>query len=233
MTKMSNWKIHGTENDRVRSIMTNAHEKFSHSVRKQIPNKTIEYSGIVISPDEETTDSEQIEKRCYEKGGFKFLYKSYDDQNPETSPPLANEIRRFLESITPQYLRNLNLPFATVELQSCWIVCQRDGDYGTLHNHTSPGIDQSSLYSGMLYLDVPESINPTTFPNGCLHLIGESEIIYVPPIPGCVTLWPADVIHGIHPFRGAGDRTGIAFNISCVTNSHAENQIENPNKERK
>jgi hypothetical protein len=74
-------------------------------------------------------------------------------------------------------------------------------------------------------LNTPPSINPQTFPNGCLHIVtSKNTVVYIPPVPGTITLWPSKLLHGIHPFRGEGDRTGIAFdfvvtekeNLPCV-----------------
>ncbi|MEN3159557.1 putative 2OG-Fe(II) oxygenase [Alkalimonas sp. NCh-2] len=101
-------------------------------------------------------------------------------------------------------------------LDSCWGVCQREGDYGAMHNHTSPQTQQKDLYSGMLYLELPVSLTANTFPDGCLHLVTGERVVYIPPIKGCIALWPAEYMHGIHPFRGEGDRLGIAFNVAAV-----------------
>jgi len=211
---MKLWKSLNSEEKKIASILTNSADKFGQEIMELIPTTTISYSGIVISSDEGSIRGRQIEKQCYAKGGFQFLFKAYEPKF-KSEHCQANEIIEFLELISTHYLKQFT-DYRTALVQSCWVVCQREGDYGTLHNHTSPDCDQSRLFSGMLYLHVPECINPDTFPDGCLHLVSGAEVIYVPPVPGGLVVWPAKTLHGIHPFRGSGDRVGLAFNFSAV-----------------
>jgi hypothetical protein len=202
--------------DYIASARVSSFEVFASSVESLFKEDRIPSSGIIISRNGQIADGDDVEKSCYARGGFKFLFKSYaDDGVDESTFPLL-PLKSLLERIGRLYLSDvIGSGSQAVSLDVCWAVCQRDGDYGTLHNHIPPDHDGSARYSGMFYLHTPPSINPKTFPNGCLHIITPSEIVYFPPIPGTVVLWPSHLIHGIHPFRGLGDRLGIAFDLTA------------------
>ena len=126
-----------------------------------------------------------------------------------------HEIATLLNSVVFSYVRQFHgVTEGGDFLEVAWAVCQREGDYGTIHNHLSEGSDRERRHSGMLYLSCPASINARTFPNGCMHLICNDTVMHVPPIPGQIVVWPAWMLHGIHPFRGAGSRLGIAFDFN-------------------
>jgi len=212
------WQRTGNLEDKIASIMITNLDKFKSQISTIMGDKSISYSGIVISNNDNIADGSKMEKRCYNKGGFKFLYKSYmdDDVNSQSFP--IKEFKTMIEKIAKIYhLSIVGKKTTEVYLDSCWGVCQRDGDYGAMHNHTSPVDHEGVLYSGMIYLKVPDSISPTTFPDGCLHIVTKAGVTYLPPIENCIVFWPAELIHGIHPFRGNGDRLGIAFNVVMKT----------------
>lgn len=208
------WTRSKTLDDHIASARISSFEIYAVGVESLFKDDHVPSSGIVISKNGEIADGGDIEKSCYAKGGFRFLFRSYAESDVDESLfPLA-QMRSLLERLGRLYLADVvGSEMALVSLDVCWAVCQREGDYGTLHNHIPPDHDGSDRYSGMFYLRTPPSINPKTFPNGCLHIITSSEISYFPPIPGTVVLWPSTLIHGIHPFRGDGDRLGIAFDL--------------------
>lgn len=202
-----NWQTLGNSENNIRSIFTDNFSKFSEKL-EEIFSNGVGYSNIVITGDPQIT-GEIVEKSCYDKGGFKFIYKSYEEY------PLNNEYQELvnlLKRLCALYAKEINIKPTKIKVDSCWAVNQEDGDYGTIHNHKAPYEHEGKLFSGMIYLKIPKTINPSTFPNGCLHLICEKEIVYFPPIRNSVIIWPAETLHGIHPFRGNGKRIGIAFN---------------------
>ena len=99
-----------------------------------------------------------------------------------------------------------------------WTVRYKEGDYQSWHTHP-----QCAL-SAVLFLEVPDSINPDTFPDGMLHLLSNGNYdehtleinhsYYVKPEPGLVILFPASLGHMAYPFRGPGKRTVISFNYN-------------------
>jgi hypothetical protein len=172
------------------------------------------YSGIINLPSNEVADGKVVEENCYALGGFKYLYKRDDSEICEDAPA-REEVSALLNGVARTYARQFTDIIDEFNyLDVAWAVCQREGDYGTIHNHFPDGSDRERRLSGMLYLSCPPSINANTFPNGCLHLICNDNVMYVPPIPGQVVVWPAWMLHGIHPFRGSGSRLGIAFDFN-------------------
>lgn len=207
------WQRSGSEDQRIASIMLSDYEPYARAVERLVAGNSLPYSGIVLS-DSPYADGSKVEKSCYSKGGFKFLYRSYMETDIGDAEFPTRQLTSLLEKLAVLYLVDVvGSRGEKTYLDVCWAVCQRAGDYGTLHHHIAPGQDGGPRYSGMFYLRTPPSINPETFPDGCLHLVTPAEIVYVPPIPGSIVLWPSHLIHGIHPFKGEGDRLGIAFDF--------------------
>ena len=208
------WQRSGGDTDEIGSIMIAQLDWLDDSVRQLFQRDHVPDAGIVISSDDRVADGGRIEKNCYERGGFVFLVRPSGGEVDDRAFP-TGRLTALLERIGAMYVRDVvGLEDGHVTLASCWAVCQRDGDYGTLHNHVPPEGPGGDRYSGMLYLQIPATINPGTFPNGCLHIVtSEGGVVYIPPIPGSITFWPSELLHGIHPFRGSGDRLGIAFDM--------------------
>lgn len=173
--------------------------------------KMVGYSGVIDSLDNSIATGETIEDSCYAKGGFKYLYRGADNFLLEDFP--TSELISSLNAIARSYVETRGWSVETTEVDVAWAVCQRDGDFGTIHNHQREGQDDTR-FSAMLYLAAPPSINAGNFPSGCLHIIINDIVAYFPPIVNSVVAWPARALHGIHPFRGEGDRLGIAFDFT-------------------
>ena len=202
-----NWQVIGEKKQKIRSILTESFNKFLPQV-EDIYTSKVPYSGIIITSDSKLT-GKVVESSCYKKGGFVFLYKSYEQSYVDNGfKSLVDNIER----LSFIYANEINLNPKHIELESCWAVSQEEGDYGTIHNHKSYS-NNENLYSGMIYLKVPNNINPSTFPDGCLHFIINESVMYYPPIVNSVVIWPAEILHGIHPFKGENKRIGIAFNV--------------------
>ena len=101
-------------------------------------------------------------------------------------------------------------------ITNLWMVRYKEGDYQSWHTHP-----QSSL-SAVLFLEVPEGINPKTFPDGILHLLSNgnydeqtleiNKSYFVKPEPGLLIIFPSSIGHLAYPFKGPGRRTVISFN---------------------
>ena len=205
------WQRHGNKIDLIATIHCNDLSVFKDQTNNIFQNDKVPYSGIIMSSNNELIQGENIENSCYNKGGFVFLYKNYTTYYNKKFA--VEELLSTIIKLGKLYLKEIDLEYNEISIDSCWAVCQREGDYGTLHNHISPKKHNGKFFSGMIYLQIPESINGKTFPDGCLHLIGIDNIIYIPPVANTINIWPGEIIHGIHPFKGSGDRTGIAFNF--------------------
>jgi len=207
------WVRSGAVEYRVASVLLRGLEKYQDSVRQIFASDVVPYSGIVRTA-EGSYEGEVIEKTCYRRGGLVFLYKSYGDADIAEGQFPTSSFIRIIENLAKAYLREVGHgPFSDVRLDASWAVCQRAGDYGTLHNHLPLGYDGHTRYSGIMYLAAPSAIKPSTFPNGCLHIVTGNSVLYFPPIPGTVLFWPSGLLHGIHPFRGRGERLAIAFDV--------------------
>lgn len=103
---------------------------------------------------------------------------------------------------------------------AAWANINRDGSYNIVHNH--PGQHLSGVY----YVTVGEP-DPAHPMNGTFEFHDPrpaAEAMPVPgfdfgskqtfqPQPGMMLLFPSWHKHMVHPFRGAGERISIAFNV--------------------
>ena len=216
-TSTTRWARSSAREDLIGSTRVTRHEPLAAAVQRLFLDAAVPYSGIVLSLHDFTATKagptgDAVEKSCYQDGGYRFLYRSYaETANPGPGFP-TDVVVRLLTDVMTSYLREVVDRPGTAEVEACWAVCQRAGDYATLHNHVTPQQSAEDRYSGMLYLQTPETINPGTFPNGCIHIVTPNEVVYFPPVPGSIVIWPSHLLHGVHPFRGTGDRLGISFN---------------------
>lgn len=205
------WNVASAGHSRVATLNLEGFEEFIEPTRQLFLESTVPYSGIILS--NSVSEGEDIEKSCYMTGGFKQLFKSYDNVALDCEFPL-NALVKMLRSVATHFVKHYRSEGSCdVVLDLVWAVCQRENDYGTLHNHFPDYLGDQERYSGVLYLETPHGIGPRTFPNGCLHIVVDNSVLYYPPIPGVVVVWPSKVLHGIHPFRGEGQRTAIAFDF--------------------
>lgn len=216
MTEHLRWNIQDDPNRQIASVNIFGFDELKSSVSRIFNSGSVPYSGIILSNAKELASGEGVEANCYSKGGFRFVYKSYDGGCFVDNFP-TNQIINVVNTLGTSYLREVEgISSACAKIDVAWAVCQRDGDYGTIHNHVSGDANIETRYSGMLYLSTPDCVNPNTFPNGCLHIVVDNKAFYMPPVPGLFVIWPSWMMHGIHPFRGEGDRLGIAFDFNRV-----------------
>jgi uncharacterized protein (TIGR02466 family) len=103
---------------------------------------------------------------------------------------------------------------------SAWANVSRAGDYNVPHVHTS-------TWSAVYYVAVPSCCAEGS--EGALELIdprSATAMIGMPgrffatrrtivPEAGMIVLFPASVMHFVHPFRGAGERISIACDLTA------------------
>ena len=101
-----------------------------------------------------------------------------------------------------------------LRLIDIWLNCQMEGDYNPMHTH-------GGSFSGVVFLKVPPQINGTSFDGQlCFHGPEEYHLQsfrtgmaqYVLPSPGDFYIFPAFLMHEVHPFRGEGERRCFSFN---------------------
>lgn len=189
-------------------------ECLADSVASLFGVEPVAYSGVILGDDGASSSGECIEKSCYARGGYKFMLRDFGWMDEIDRSVHFDTIVPLLAIAAADYAESvLGRPNVEVATESLWAVCQREGDYATIHHHIPPGELSGNRISGMLYLCSPEGVNPSSFPNGCLHFIVNGVVVYCPPVPGSLVLWPSELLHGVHPFRGPGDRLGVSFNL--------------------
>ena len=110
-----------------------------------------------------------------------------------------------------------------------WVVSQKENEYIPVHNHYNQR--ESCKISGVLYLKVPEQIKcnnniaikggkdgQLVFTGmGGADLFSTTVQYNVPPEAGWLYLFPSTLNHQVYPFKGAGERRGISFNIDVIS----------------
>jgi len=109
-----------------------------------------------------------------------------------------------------------------LRLERSWIVDQRENDYQILHAHLP------NVLSGIIYLDVPETVCKATYPDGVLTLL-EGQPFVITPTVGDMYIWPAYMLHHVNPFRGDGRRLAVSFNLLDAQRRHMAPVYYTPN----
>ena len=103
---------------------------------------------------------------------------------------------------------------------SAWANVSRQGDYNVPHVHLS-------TWSAVYYVSVPPDCGKEPQAGG-LELLDPRPATtmldmpgpffatrhFIKPEPGLMVLFPASVLHFVHPFRGAGERISIACDLT-------------------
>jgi uncharacterized protein (TIGR02466 family) len=105
-----------------------------------------------------------------------------------------------------------------LRFEGMWMVSQLRGDFNPAHKH---GGD----FSGVVYLRVPDGLEAEWEAEGEGATAGHIEFIdgrasrfsrvghRVRPRVGMLMLFPAWLLHTVYPFRSAGERRSLSFNI--------------------
>jgi uncharacterized protein (TIGR02466 family) len=105
-----------------------------------------------------------------------------------------------------------------VRFEGMWFVNQRAGDWNPAHKH---GGD----FSGVVYLQLPDGMESEWASEDHYPTAGIIEFIdgrpnrfartgfRLRPKPGMLLLFPAWLLHTVYPFRSAGERRSMSFNI--------------------
>jgi hypothetical protein len=95
-----------------------------------------------------------------------------------------------------------------------WANLLASGDWQSPHMHPT----EANLASAVYYIHLPE-LDP---PEGCIEFINPHPVSVhhgflttrrIVPEPGLLLIFPPFYLHYVHPFRGAGERAIIAFDV--------------------
>lgn len=113
--------------------------------------------------------------------------------------------------------KNAKLSFS----MEAWANVSRDGNYNNVHDHpmshlsgvyyvSCTGLDQSVPVAGRLeLLDPRVAINQMRL-KGSVY---EGRYV-IDPVPGLMVFFPSWLKHIVHPYRGAGERISISYNVT-------------------
>lgn len=121
-------------------------------------------------------------------------------------------VRGCLESVHPDFRK------ANAVMSSCWANVSERQAWNEPHSHLP------AHWSGVFYVAAQESVNAAdpTDKAGCIEfmnpmplgkLYGSSASYWIPPRDGLALLFPANVVHFVHPNTSDATRISIAFNL--------------------
>ena len=129
---------------------------------------------------------------------------------------LENQIKK---AIKDYYLNTINIKVKKIKIERSWIVSQYAGDFNPPHLHRGN-------ISGVGYLKIPSSIRRNeekdlaglisffdgrvSLPRNSPPLVKHRETFK--PVIGDFYIFPAFLMHDVHPFRGEGERRCFSFN---------------------
>lgn len=167
-----------------------------------------------------------VQGRLIEKNTLKSGRMAYFPQAPEDER--VADFFAFLGARAADYLRATpnglggRIAADDLRMERSWVVDQRENDYQILHAHLP------NVLSGIIYLEVPDTIGKATYPDGILTLL-EGHPVVVTPAAGDMYIWPAYMLHHVNPFRGPGRRLAISFNLLDAERKHLAPVYYTPN----
>ena len=119
-----------------------------------------------------------------------------------------------------------------------WVVSQKEDDYLPVHAHSQlEGDHQLSKISAVMYLKIPPQMerkpDQTSIKmgkDGQLSFTGMGDadpfqttsLYNIIPEVGWLYLFPSTLNHQVYPFKGEGERRGIAFNADFISKEQLE-----------
>ena len=119
-----------------------------------------------------------------------------------------------------------------------WVVSQKEDDYLPVHAHSQlEGDHQLSKISAVMYLKIPPQMkrkpDQTSIKmgkDGLLSFTGMGDadpfqttsLYNIIPEVGWLYLFPSTLNHQVYPFKGEGERRGIAFNADFISKEQLE-----------
>jgi uncharacterized protein (TIGR02466 family) len=145
---------------------------------------------------------------------------------------------KYLETLCQGYMEVVTQQSGTDDLKLCkpvvtsiWTIRQTEGDYQEMHSHPGGSI------SGNIYISAPE------LPDDCEP--SDSQLLFrlpqtrdvnkfvmtdtwkYTPTPGTVIVFPSYLPHTVYPWKGAGNRTVLAFDARLLPKDEVVQEILN------
>ncbi len=185
-----------------------AYDKVLALAEEMLSAPSADQSGVIADG---SGLGELIEKNSMKTGKMAFLPEHpRDDRISGLYEFILEKSREYLTladvAATPCQRKRAEEQRENLALERCWFIDQRENDYQILHAHLP------NLLSGIIYLDVPDCMNESTYPDGILTLIETNPFIVLPGA-GDMYIWPAYMLHHVYPFRHPGRRVALSFNL--------------------
>ncbi|MDE2195648.1 MAG: hypothetical protein KGJ56_00450 [Gammaproteobacteria bacterium] len=167
---------------------------------------------------EDTRENEALSGTTTTYGGYqtsrKMMFLNREEPAIRTlrDQVILPGIGRYLQQSYDDKLRNSGT--RTVS----WANILSEGDWQAPHMHPSVG----NLASGVYYVETPDK--PT--PQGCIEFLNPHPVAHhhgisltrrLHPKAGDLIIFPPYYIHYVYPFRGAGERAIVAFDVILQT----------------
>jgi hypothetical protein len=127
-------------------------------------------------------------------------------------------VQRLRERVLAEYVKTLRVleqyDGRKPLLNESWIQFYRDSDAKVLHNHERydrPFFDR--MWAGGYYIDDGAPAADMKYSGAFSFRVREVNY-FVRPKPGLLMMWPADILHEVHPFYGQRERVVVNFNLS-------------------
>ncbi len=120
-----------------------------------------------------------------------------------------------------------------LEFRGLWMVSQQAGDFNPYHNH---GGD----FSSVLYLRLPPGLDEEWENEDHSPSVGAIELFDGRPTPytrsaymirprvGMIVLFPSWLPHMVYPFRSAGERRSVSFNMAIKAPKRQKGESDSP-----
>jgi hypothetical protein len=133
----------------------------------------------------------------------------------------ADAVKRLRAIIEDRYLFALSATGSTQPgeqvsptITESWIQFYQDGDDKVLHNHERYGPPYPPHAWAGAYYVADGQPDPSMPYAGVLSFRVRNQNYFFRPRAGLLMMWPADILHEVHPFYGRGERIVINFNIN-------------------
>jgi hypothetical protein len=133
----------------------------------------------------------------------------------------ADAVKRLRAIIENRYLFALSATGRTEPgeqvspaITESWIQFYRAGDDKVLHNHERYGPPYPRHPWAGAYYVADGDPDPSMPYAGVLSFRVRNENYFFRPRAGLLLMWPADILHEVHPFYGRSERIVINFNIN-------------------
>ena len=127
----------------------------------------------------------------------------------------VKKLKKIIENEYSNVLQlTTNLSVITPDISESWIQFYKNGDLKVLHNHERYGPPYpAERWSGAYYLDDGEPDVHMPY-SGVFSFRVRNSNYYIKPHAGLLLMFPADILHEVHPFYGKTNRIVINFNIN-------------------